>query len=161
MNQVLICRGFPGCGKSYWAKKNHPGALVVSADSYFKQADGSWRFDPTKLGEAHAQCFHSFISGMRSGEATIVVDNTGTEAYELAPYVLGAAAHGYLTRIVEFRPPEFMSFHEWAWRCFKANTHGVPRLAHERMVRKFQDAELPFFWTIERVEGAPHNNVKL
>jgi adenylate kinase family enzyme len=52
--QLIIVRGIPGSGKSTFASSL--GIPHYEADQYFIGADGVYRFDFSKLGEAHRQC---------------------------------------------------------------------------------------------------------
>lgn len=68
----------------------------------------SYRFDPAKLPEAHAQCLKKFIrtaqgnTGGALGDV-IIVDNTNSTVAEIAPYYAIAEAYGYDTRILRVR----------------------------------------------------------
>jgi hypothetical protein len=98
--------GIPGCGKSSYAEcvlllhtrhnaryeKGRARAAIVSADDYY-MVGGEYKYDPTKIGDAHADCFRRFISYMMDPEYDfVVVDNTSCTVEEIAPYMLGAAA---------------------------------------------------------------------
>ena len=125
MKAIILC-GASGSGKSTWASTNHPDAIVVSADHYFIGDDGVYRFDPTKLGDAHGSCLRHFVKFAQSMTTdTVIVDNTNTTLVEIAPYVAVARAYG-----VE---PEIRVWHTWPVagtedyeRIVRRNTHGVP-----------------------------------
>ena len=149
--RVILLSGVPGSGKTHYTKTflgvDHE---VVSADNFFVGADGVYRFDPTKLANAHGDCLRGFVAALIKGLAVVVVDNTNTTAIEMAPYVALAAAYGYECEVV------------WVI-CDPAvaaarNTHGVPERAieamHDRIARTFQEG-LPPFWqvTIKTVGG--------
>ncbi len=97
---VTILRGISGCGKSTWIKNRLPGATVVSADHLFIQPDGSYRFDRSRLGEAHRRCLRAFLDALHRGEPSIAVDNTNVTAWEISPYAFAAEAYGYTVEIV-------------------------------------------------------------
>jgi len=138
--RVVVLRGLPGSGKSYYAKSQD--AAIVSADSYpgLYEEDGS--FHPELLAEAHAHSYWSFLMFLREprmleGAELILVDNTNLSAWEISPYMLGAAAFGASASILQFDvPPEV---------CFARQTHGVPKEAFDRMVEKFNSDLLPFW----------------
>lgn len=107
--KVIITRGGSGAGKSTWAKNHHPNARIFSADNFFL-VDGEYRFDPTKLGEAHGKCLRDYIDfcrGVSVGEyvgenLTAIVDNTNTTLSEFSPYAEVAQAYGHEVQILTF-----------------------------------------------------------
>lgn len=115
MNVTILC-GISGSGKSTWAKHMRPGVIVVSADHYF-MVDGVYRFDPSKIGDAHGQCIRNFCESIRQG-FNVVVDNTNTSREELAVYMGIANAYGATVELVWFRcdPNE----------AIRRNAHNVP-----------------------------------
>lgn len=69
--------------------------VVCSADDYHVCPDGTYAFNPKNAGAAHGLCLRKFISALLSGnDVDVVVDNTNTSTYELAPYMAMAAAYG-------------------------------------------------------------------
>ena len=50
---LVLLRGLPGSGKSYLG--HYIWTSVFEADKYFEQ-DGEYKFDPSKLKEAHQWC---------------------------------------------------------------------------------------------------------
>ena len=123
MNKNLyIVRGLPGSGKSTFAL-NLVGAdfLVCEADKYF-MIDGEYKFDATKLKQAHEFCRNTVETYMRDNvEANdqfyrqIAVSNTFTQEWEMQPYIDLAKKYGYtvFTIVVENRHGG-------------VNQHGVP-----------------------------------
>jgi len=136
--QVKILRGPSGAGKSTWtrqlADKLGVQVMVCSADHFFERRnegllkrDGvdygtDYNFDPTKLPEAHAQCFNSFLRALANGDPVIVVDNTNERRWEYMNYELAAKIAGYEVEIVEF----VVRTVEEIVACAKRNSHGVP-----------------------------------
>lgn len=172
MNKVIILRGFPGAGKSNYAKElqnkkyadifinktsaidaDQTGYACVSADEYFINSEKEYCFDPLKIGAAHALCFRMFISQfnwnttsvyakLNENNHLIVVDNTNLSATEIAPYVQTAEAYNYSHEI-------------WNIHCdpkiaFARQTHGVPADKYEMMVRQFygQMNNFPPYWNV-------------
>ena len=139
MKQVIVMRALPGAGKSTRISRDFPEAHVVSSDHFFMQ-DGVYVYDPTKIGDAHANCFWKFIKELESGYHTIIVDNTNTREAEIAPYMLGAAAFGYKAKVVTIQcDPKVAA---------ARNVHGVP----EATVLKMAEAlakPLPPWWAHE------------
>lgn len=135
MNKNLyIVRGLPGSGKSTFAL-NLVGAdfLVCEADKYF-MVDGEYKFDGSKLKDAHEFCRNTVETYMRDNvEANdqfyrqIAVSNTFTQEWEMQPYIDLAKKYGYtvFTIIVENRHGG-------------VNQHGVPDEALTRMRDRFE-----------------------
>jgi predicted kinase len=115
--EVVILRGVPGVGKSTFAAK-YPYYHVVSADNFFLQ-DGFYRFDPSKLGQAHQQCLRDYTGHVVSRHS-VLVDNTNITATEIAPYVSLAEAFGLGVKIINLHSS--LSPADLARR----NVHGVP-----------------------------------
>jgi predicted kinase len=135
MNKNLyIVRGLPGSGKSTFAL-NLVGAdfLVCEADKYF-MVDGEYKFDATKLKEAHEFCRNTVETYMRDNvEANdqfyrqIAVSNTFTQEWEMQPYIDLAKKYGYtvFTIVVENRHGG-------------VNEHGVPDEVLTKMRDRFE-----------------------
>lgn len=102
--KVIILRGISGCGKSTWAKQHAlTDTVVVSADHFFIQPDGSYAFDQSKLNEAHIVCFRNFLDAIETKALTIIVDNTNIHRWEFQPYLIAAQARGYEVKLLTFR----------------------------------------------------------
>ena len=118
MEKILILfRGVPGAGKTSLCASL--GIKPMSADMYFETMDDNgdliYRFDPTRLKEAHAWCQkHTGIS-MEMGVSPVGVANTFTQEWEMQSYFELAEKWGYkvFTVIVENRHGN-------------SNIHGVP-----------------------------------
>lgn len=98
--ELFILRGVPGSGKSHvamaLADSGAMGEVVIcSADHYFMDADGEYRFDPTKLPDAHKACFENVRAAMDRRDGRIVLDNCNVLPEHFAEYEALAARHGY------------------------------------------------------------------
>ena len=154
---LIIMIGISGSGKSTWARENAPGARVVSADHHFTGADGVYRFDPARLGEAHAACFRAACEAVRdladpasdSLFDAVLVDNTNTTEIEIAPYVALGAAYGVPVKLVRMLCPAAMAA--------ARNTHGVPLAGVEAQDKRIRALRIPPFWRVHfeevRFEG--------
>lgn len=146
--EVVILRGLPGSGKSHYARqlvdanvaRDKFHNIIVSADNYFVDFDGSYKFNPTELGDAHDACYRQFASYVpRAQFDLIVVDNTNTQAYEIAPYYVVANYYGADVRVAEVVcDPEI---------AFSRQTHNVPRHVWSRMAENMKNP-LPRHWNV-------------
>lgn len=131
---LYIVRGLPGSGKSTFAKKL-VGAdfLVCEADKYFINDEGEYVFDPSKIKDAHDACKAMvemyMMDSMENDQwyPEIVVSNTFTQEWEMAPYFDLAKKYDYkvFVTIVENRHGGI-------------NTHGVPDDKLEIMKKRFE-----------------------
>jgi tRNA uridine 5-carbamoylmethylation protein Kti12 len=148
MKSVLILRGLPGAGKSWYATemaatlgtRGGPAKVVVcSADDYF-MVDGVYRFNSSKLEDAHGACFRRVIEALTSDADLVVVDNTNLRLVEIAPYVLAAQAYGARCTIRTIRcEPNLAAIR---------NIHGVPASKYPALVAIMAEADAawPSYW---------------
>ena len=125
MKKLFLIRGLPGSGKSTFAKLI--GGIVLEADQYFiDPKTQEYKFDVSKIKDAHADCQTKCAEWMRIGHQ-IVVSNTFTQEWEMKAYYDMAKEHDYqvFSIIVENR-------HEGK------NIHGVPNDKLEIMKNRFE-----------------------
>jgi predicted kinase len=130
MNKILyIVRGLPGSGKSTFAKSL--GGIHFEADQFF-MVDGEYKFDGSKIKDAHKWCQNEVNSAMILNHTTnlnnvIVVSNTFTQEWEMQPYLDMAKDWGYtvFSVIVENRHGG-------------VNVHSVPDDKLEMMKNRFE-----------------------
>ena len=154
--QCYILSGVSGAGKSTWIQNQAwaDQADVHSADNYFIDEAGVYRFNPKLLGEAHNECLRSFIHGIRPGfrakemgldlsdQPVQVVDNTNTTIEEIAPYYSCAKAYGYSVTLVELRVNLELAA--------KRNQHGVPLTGIQAMQERISNRRIPRFWDLKQ-----------
>lgn len=158
VKQVIITSGIPGSGKSTWVRKNTNPYMteVFSADDFFCDKNGQYHFDPSKLSEAHSSCLKNFTMRLMhlnnfkddSCKITLVVDNTNTSAWEIAPYYSLAQAFNIHVKIVRIiASPE---------TAFPRNIHGVHKDKVEKMAERITMNPLPPFWIVEEIKSGEY-----
>lgn len=125
MKNLILLRGLPGSGKSTVAEM-FPKAVHYEADMYF-MVNGEYKFDVTKLKNAHVWCQDMVYMDMLKDVPTIVVSNTFTQEWEMEAYYKLAKDYGYtvFSLIVENRHGG-------------RNIHGVPDDKLEIMKNRFE-----------------------
>lgn len=134
---LTIMRGVSGSGKStmadYIQAVYEDEIEIVSADHYFMVGD-EYRFDSSKLGEAHAQCMKRFYGALET-KMSIVVDNTNIKNEHFIEYLESASNNGYRIGVIEvgavnlpFLPDKYE----------ERNVHSVPRKTIERQYSQFE-----------------------
>ena len=151
--QVKIMSGVSGCGKSTLTSdiimsSDAMSIGVYSADTYFMRS-GSYKFDPSNLGEAHGQCFKNFIEALQRGLDLVVVDNTNTTSEEIAPYVLGAQAFGYDVEIITIS----VTNDDDLQKCIVRNKHGVLAGGIIAQQQRILTRQFPPWWNARTVEA--------
>lgn len=152
---AYILQGVSGSGKSTLAKSLVAGLPVgqgvsISADQYFIDEKGEYRFDVSKLGTAHQWCLRSFVAAVAEAPvaSVVVVDNTNCTVAEVAPYYALAEAYGYAVTILVVGNEATLG------DCANRNVHGVPLAgvtAQGNRLAQFERA-MPPWWTRYTVE---------
>lgn len=133
MNGVLtLIRGVSGAGKSTFAHFVWTEQVICEADQYFIGEDGVYRFDASKLKEAHKWCREKVETMMKTHNENsqyypeIAVANTFTQDWEMEEYYKLAEKYGYTVfRII------VENAHNGK------NIHGVPDEKLEQMKARF------------------------
>jgi predicted kinase len=92
MKELFLLRGVPGAGKSTLAKSL--GGMHIESDKYFMDGD-EYKFDPSKLKDAHAWCQNAVKVWTKNSVEKIVISNTFTQEWEMDYYFDLAKEHGY------------------------------------------------------------------
>ena len=123
MKELILLRGLPGSGKSTLAKRicnQH-----VEADMFFMQ-DGEYKFDASKLKQAHKWCQAKTKTLMKMGYH-ICVSNTFTQEWEMDAYYKLAEQYGYRVHSIIMEN-----------RHSGINEHNVPVDKLEQMKNRFE-----------------------
>jgi len=143
MKRVIILSGIPGSGKSTYTKTLEPD-FTVSADSFFEIPGKGYVFNPAKLPAAHQECFLEAIGWLEMNTAgLLVVDNTNTSAWEIAPYVLAGEAYDASVEIHRLTVD--------VATAKMRNIHGVPDAVIESMAARFGKRDVLPWWTVREV----------
>lgn len=121
--KLTLIRGLPGSGKSTLAKSMD--AKHFEADMFFINESGEYKFDRSKIKDAHNWCKNMTAHYMSMG-FDIVVSNTFTQMWEMEDYKKLAKKNGYEIEIIV------------AKGNFK-NIHGVPQEEIQRMSDRWED----------------------
>lgn len=137
---LYIVRGLPGSGKSTHARTL--GVPHFEADDYFYDMEGEYRFNPSEIKFAHAQCQYNTQRALANG-SDVVVANTFTTIKEIRPYIDLAVKYGAKV-VLHTCEGDYGS------------VHGVPEHTIGRMRDRFvpdRDVYLHFGTTIPREQG--------
>jgi predicted kinase len=152
---LVLVRGVSGAGKStnvraiqaeVWATLYH-----YEADMYFVH-QGVYKFDASKLTQAHARCMASTRSALNS-YASVLVSNTLTTRWEMEPYLRMAFAAGVPTYVIDLFDGGCTDEELHA-----RNVHGVPLAAIRAMRARYESnwrvgSPLPPWERSKHVEG--------
>lgn len=149
MAVVKIMSGLPGSGKSTLIKQNYTplgkpavkDVVVFSADNFF-MVNGVYRFDRSRLADAHDKCLGDFIRAAQSlngGSKTLIVDNTNVSAMEIAPYYRISQVFGHQVEVIRLICDPIIAF--------KRNVHEVPLRTIMDMHTKMQEPLLAW-WNV-------------
>ena len=109
MTTLYLVRGIPGSGKSTFAKNAYKMAIHLEADMYFMQ-DKEYKFDASKLHEAHKWCYSSTELLLRGG-FDVIVSNTFTTLKEMKQYLELAETLEDIDLVIYEMKKEYGSIH--------------------------------------------------
>ena len=131
--KLIIIRGPSGSGKSTIARHlgGQRGINWFEADMFFEQ-NGTYQFNPSKLGQAHVWCQTNVIEALYNPTTPLViVSNTSTTLSEANTYLDIAKRVGAECEIIRTPGP---------WNIddlFVRNEHNVPRAVLEKQVARY------------------------
>ena len=100
---------------------------ICSADHYFESEDG-YKFDASKLKEAHESCRNHFDLLIESQADLVIVDNTNTSMKECQYYLDKAEENGYQAFYLSVIP----------YRADQNNVHDVPTSSLKKQSDRLQ-----------------------
>jgi predicted kinase len=129
MKELFLLRGLPGSGKSTLAKMlvGDKEYRHKEADMYFVDREGSYKFKPSKIKDAHKWCQEEVDFLMKYSHSPVVVSNTFTQEWEMEPYYKLAEQYGYRVHSIVVEN-----------RHGGVNEHGVPEEKLEQMKNRFE-----------------------
>jgi NEDD4-binding protein 2 len=132
---LVLVRGLPGSGKSTFANTLIGEGWTTSADDYF-YVDGEYRFDPTKLPQAHQECQvrtrDLLVKSMKTSPC-VAVANTFSCRWEMQPYFDLAKRLEATVFVIDVYDGG-LTDEELAER----NSHGVPLEGIQRMRERWE-----------------------
>lgn len=127
--KMIVMMGLPGSGKSTHIRGLGP-AVVVSADTFFENSFGEYVFNGDKTKEAHEFCLAEAKAALEQNNDTVVVDNTNTELWQIAPYFdLGRSVGAHIEIHFMDTDPSV---------AFLRNQHGVPEGTFQNMAQRLE-----------------------
>jgi predicted kinase len=128
--KLILIRGTSGSGKSTLAEMMSKalGGKAFAADDFF-MLGGEYKWDPLKLGEAHAWCQSAVEDELQSGSGIAIVHNTLVTEKQVAEYTDIAERTGatLISIIVERRHSG-------------KNVHGVPDGKVQQQAKQLRQA---------------------
>ena len=130
---LFLVRGLPGSGKSTVANNIRQVEMVFSTDDYF-MVNGEYKFDPSKLGQAHFSMQRNVLEYLQSdNDCNTVVANTFTQRWEMEPYLKIAEQTGARVVVIDCFDGG-MTDEELAAK----NVHGVPQASITAMRARWE-----------------------
>ena len=125
-NDLILLRGVSGSGKTTLAEVITDKENICSADDFFMDK-GEYKFDASKLKDAHAYCQTKCRLKMAVGTPLIIVANTFTREWEMKAYYELAKEFKYRIHSVVVEN-----------RHGGVNEHGVPKESLDAMLKRFE-----------------------
>lgn len=140
IKRLILMQGSPASGKSWIARaiQEAPSltGYIVSADYYFTDAEGNYKFKPDELHTAHMIAQYQCEELMKRGEETIIVDNTNIKKRDIRKYVILANTYGYFIQVVRVQCERKLQELQQAERNARKP---IPKEVIEEMNAKIQD----------------------
>ncbi len=136
---LIIMRGLPGSGKTslinHYISKNklkQKNYSICSADDFFLEDDGKYKFNPRELPKAHSACLTDFIFSLQTNIQYIFLNNPNAQSWEYENYVYLAENKGYVVKVVEIECPGHNYIEYFNNRCKYPVPLSTCNLLHDR-----------------------------
>lgn len=131
--KMILVRGLPGSGKSTVAHSLVGFDFFHYETDQFWMVDGEYKFDMSRIKEAHQWCQDEVRKCLTNGFSPIV-SNTFTTQKEMMPYFQMAKVFGIKPNVI-------------LCQSNFGNIHNVPTDALVRMAERFE-YDLPELWSM-------------
>ena len=147
--QVLfIMRGLPGSGKSTIVLEivkvyGKSDTCVCSADDYFLQQDGVYKYQREDLHDAHQECQIKAQNACKEKVPIVIIDNTNVRKWEMKFYLTLADTYNYNVILVSPRTE---------WSCdgkilAQKNKHNVDEdTLKQKIIAYVKENVNPYYW---------------
>lgn len=107
-NTVILLRGVSGSGKNFTAdfiKSLYPKTVIASADDYYTEKYGEYKWNYQEIGAAHEYCRNKFIKALENKVKVIICCNTNATEKQFNFYIETAKEYKYnvISLVVENR----------------------------------------------------------
>lgn len=147
MNKLIILRGLPGSGKTYYSKQliakyADEDVEICSADHFFLcdvevavgEFEEKYIFDPYRIAEAHEACKVKAVAALIDEVSLIVIDNTHTQHWEFELYKELAFLGGYECEVHEI----VVETEEQLELIYNRQQHNVPKPVLLKMWQRWE-----------------------
>ena len=147
---VFLMRGLPGSGKSFLMNAitevyNASKPVICTADQYFYDENGIYRWDALRLKDAHEFCQNTFKNALKEGKKMVIVDNTNVTAWEMRQYFIPTSKASYTYRVIVVEPKTPWRFDPL--QLSLKNSHDVSSEVLEKKIKSYvQAVPLYFGW---------------
>lgn len=155
--------GIAGSGKTTYANKlvkPMSASFICDANSFFMDG-GVYKFNASRLKDAHGLCLRKFHSAVKDDVPLVIVDNTNTMVEEIAPYLSLGQAYDYEVEIVTLvcKAKQMRKAHD-------RSPHRVPIAAvgaqHQRLCNRLKNPSTMWrdvIYTTIDATFAPHSGI--
>ena len=142
MRQLVIMRGLPGSGKStrakrYIAEMKPESSGIFSADDFFIDPDGVYRWNGAKLDKAHEWNNERIKAAVEQNTQIVIADNVHAFLYDMRASIKIAEKHNYEVIYLKGDAPWALDPNE----CAKRSLHGISVAAVSNMMYGWHNLE--------------------
>ena len=127
MKELILIRGLPGTGKSKFAQDFYPQYMNLDIEDFFSR-DGQYRFDASKIKDAHMWCLSLTKFYLNQGESVTVATHFCKE-WEIMGYISAGIKYNAKIKII-------------VCDTVYGNPHKVPNHIQEQMKNSWENFTL-------------------